>query len=136
MEPFGQPGRLETAIWTARKAPEEAIWTAREAPGNHLDSPGGSREPFGRLGRLQNQFGQPGRLQGTIWDHSDSSKDLRKLETPGTSLAAREAPGNDLDSPGGSRERLGQPGRHQKAGKAILCYGYKAARREAKKAVV
>ena len=80
-----------------------------------MDSPGGSREPFG----------QPGRLQGTIWTIGEAAEPV---------WTAREAPGNHLGpfgqlqglkeardsrnqfgSPGGSRERFGQPGRLERA---------------------
>ena len=102
-QPFGQPGRLQRRPFGQPGRLQGTIWTAREAPGNHLDdwggcrtsldSPGGSREPFGTIrtaprtsgsSRLQEPVWQPGRLQGTIW-------------------TAREARESGLDSPGGTR---------------------------------
>ena len=57
------------------------MWTAREALESHVDSPGGSREPFG----------QPGKLQITIWTAREAAK---------CQLSCWEAP--PFGEPGGS----------------------------------
>ena len=100
--PMGVDG-LQGPIWTAWRL-QRATWTAREAA---MGGPGGSRQPFGLLGRLKRPtrrlrpsvspggsrwntkaIGRPGRLQRAIW-------------------TARETAETDLDSPGGSRRGLG-----------------------------
>ena len=49
------------------------MWTTREALESHVDSPGGSREPFG----------QPGKLQITIWTARQAAKcQLSRWEAP------------------------------------------------------
>ena len=104
---MGLPGRHEGNLGGPQGGTREAgkdhldsLWTAWEAPGRHHQ--GGRKGPLHSLGGTREAPGMQERIYWTAGRHQGGRK-----------WTAWEAPGRHLDSLRGTREALGQPGRHQ-----------------------
>ena len=90
-----------------------------------LNSPGGSREPFGQPGRSRDPLRQPGRLQRPFWTARRARGTAREapetyLDSPGGSESPWNSPGGSREPFGqGSREAVEQPGRLGRLQRAI-----------------